>query len=54
MDLYIDMLYIEYGPAMIEHIILSANLNPNMKVATEFDSSDGRFDIRFRLCILLR
>ncbi|KAL0075765.1 fibronectin-binding protein A N-terminus-domain-containing protein [Phycomyces blakesleeanus] len=31
----------EYGPAMIEHIILEANLNPNMKVATEFDSSEG-------------
>ncbi|KAI8394072.1 fibronectin-binding protein A N-terminus-domain-containing protein [Radiomyces spectabilis] len=31
----------DYGPAMIEHIILEANLNPNMKVATEFDTSDN-------------
>ncbi|KAI8382378.1 fibronectin-binding protein A N-terminus-domain-containing protein [Blakeslea trispora] len=31
----------EYGPAMIEHIILQANLDPNMKVATDFDSSEG-------------
>ncbi|SAM09718.1 hypothetical protein [Absidia glauca] len=30
----------EYGPAMTEHIILEAGLNPNAKVATEFDSSD--------------
>ncbi|KAI8147504.1 fibronectin-binding protein A N-terminus-domain-containing protein [Fennellomyces sp. T-0311] len=29
----------EYGPAMMEHIILTAGLNPNMKPATEFDSS---------------
>ncbi|KAI9492473.1 fibronectin-binding protein A N-terminus-domain-containing protein [Zychaea mexicana] len=29
----------EYGPAMIEHIILKAGLSPNMKPATEFDSS---------------
>lgn len=32
----------EYGPAMIEHIILEAKLEPNMKVATEFDSSEGK------------
>ncbi|KAI8086191.1 fibronectin-binding protein A N-terminus-domain-containing protein [Halteromyces radiatus] len=30
----------EYGPAMTEHIILEAGLNPNTKVATEFDCSD--------------
>ncbi|KAI7865815.1 fibronectin-binding protein A N-terminus-domain-containing protein [Spinellus fusiger] len=29
----------DYGPAMIEHIILEAGLNPNIKVATEFDTS---------------
>ncbi|ORX62000.1 hypothetical protein DM01DRAFT_1331468 [Hesseltinella vesiculosa] len=28
-----------YGPAMIEHIILEAGLNPNLKVATELDMS---------------
>lgn len=27
---------------MTEHIILEAGLNPNAKVATEFDSSDGK------------
>ncbi|ORY93012.1 fibronectin-binding protein A N-terminus-domain-containing protein [Syncephalastrum racemosum] len=32
---------LEYGPAMTEHIILEAGLNPNMKVASEFDNSDG-------------
>lgn len=32
----------EYGPAMIEHIILEAKLDPNMKVATDFDSSEGK------------
>jgi superfamily I DNA and RNA helicase len=26
---------------MIEHIILEARLNPNMKVATDFDSSEN-------------
>ncbi|CAO0793809.1 unnamed protein product [Mucor circinelloides] len=31
----------EYGPAMIEHMILEANLDPNMKVATDFDSSEN-------------
>lgn len=31
----------EYGPAMIEHIILEAKLDPNMKVATDFDTSDS-------------
>ncbi|KAI8983879.1 fibronectin-binding protein A N-terminus-domain-containing protein [Pilobolus umbonatus] len=30
----------EYGPAMTEHIILDAKLNPNLKVATEMDTSD--------------
>ncbi|CAO3640297.1 unnamed protein product [Cunninghamella blakesleeana] len=30
----------EYGPAMTEHIILEAGLDPNMKVATDFDYSD--------------
>ncbi|KAJ8661496.1 hypothetical protein O0I10_002762 [Lichtheimia ornata] len=30
----------EYGPAMVEHIILRANLDPGMKVASEFDCSD--------------
>ncbi|KAI9314042.1 hypothetical protein BX666DRAFT_2020220 [Dichotomocladium elegans] len=30
----------EYGPAMVEHVILQAKLNPNLKVASEFDSSD--------------
>lgn len=30
----------EYGPAMVEHIILRANLDPSMKVASEFDCSD--------------
>lgn len=34
---------IEYGPAMIEDIILEAKLDPNMKVATDFDSSEGGF-----------
>ena len=34
---------IEYGPAMIEHMILEANLDPNMKVATDFDSSESKF-----------
>ena len=34
--------YIEYGPAMVEHIILRANLDPSMKVASEFDCSDGK------------
>lgn len=34
-------LHIEYGPAMIEHIILEAGLDPNIKVATDFDYSDG-------------
>ncbi|KAI9267123.1 fibronectin-binding protein A N-terminus-domain-containing protein [Helicostylum pulchrum] len=31
----------EYGPAMIEDIILGANLDPNMKVVTDFDTSEG-------------
>ncbi|KAG0171134.1 hypothetical protein DFQ28_003900 [Apophysomyces sp. BC1034] len=31
----------DYGPAMTEHIILDAQLNPNMKVASEFDSAEG-------------
>lgn len=39
---YINMIASEYGPAMIEHIILTANLNPNLKVATEMDSSEGK------------
>ncbi|KAI7904244.1 uncharacterized protein BX663DRAFT_431769 [Cokeromyces recurvatus] len=30
----------EYGPAMIEHIILESNLDPNLKVATDFDTSE--------------
>ncbi|KAI8050062.1 fibronectin-binding protein A N-terminus-domain-containing protein [Thamnidium elegans] len=30
----------EYGPAMIEDIILGANLDPNMKVVTDFDTSE--------------
>ncbi|KAI7860665.1 hypothetical protein BDC45DRAFT_429820 [Circinella umbellata] len=29
----------DYGPAMIEHIILKADLDPTLKAATEFDSS---------------
>lgn len=33
---------VEYGPAMVEHIILRANLDPGMKVASEFDCSDGK------------
>jgi hypothetical protein len=33
---------LEYGPAMIEHIILEAGLDPNMKVTTQFDSSEGK------------
>lgn len=32
---------LEYGPAMIEHIILEAKLDPNMKVATDFDTSES-------------
>ena len=32
--------WLEYGPAMIEHIILEANLDPNMKVSTDFDTSE--------------
>lgn len=35
------MCAIEYGPAMIEDIILGANLDPNMKVVTDFDTSEG-------------
>ncbi|GAN03148.1 nuclear export mediator factor NEMF-like [Mucor ambiguus] len=31
----------EYGPAMIEHMILDADLDPNMKVATDFDTSEN-------------
>ncbi|KAL9557312.1 hypothetical protein MBANPS3_001466 [Mucor bainieri] len=31
----------EYGPAMIEHIILEAELDPNTKVATDFDTSEN-------------
>lgn len=31
----------EYGPAMIEHMILEAELDPNMKVATDFDTSEN-------------
>jgi len=27
---------------MIEHMILEANLDPNMKVATDFDSSESK------------
>ncbi|KAI9483824.1 MAG: fibronectin-binding protein A N-terminus-domain-containing protein [Benjaminiella poitrasii] len=30
----------EYGPAMIEHIIIESSLDPNMKVATDFDTSE--------------
>lgn len=33
---------IEYGPAMIEHMILEAGLDPNMKVATDFDTSERK------------
>lgn len=28
---------------MIEDIILEANLDPNMKVATDFDTSEGKY-----------
>ncbi|KAG0799249.1 hypothetical protein G6F22_003417 [Rhizopus arrhizus] len=31
----------EYGPAMIEHIILESELDPNMKVASDFDTSEN-------------
>ncbi|KAK4518124.1 uncharacterized protein ATC70_001475 [Mucor velutinosus] len=31
----------EYGPAMIEHMVLEADLDPNMKVATDFDTSEN-------------
>lgn len=34
---------------MIEHMILEANLDPNMKVATDFDSSESKFT--FCLCL---
>lgn len=34
--------FVEYGPAMIEDIILEAKLDPNMKVATDFDTSEGK------------
>lgn len=34
--------FLEYGPAMIEDIILGANLDPNMKVVTDFDTSEGK------------
>ncbi|KAF7728253.1 hypothetical protein EC973_006534 [Apophysomyces ossiformis] len=30
----------DYGPAMTEHIILTARLNPNMKVASDFDTAE--------------
>ncbi|KAI9333487.1 fibronectin-binding protein A N-terminus-domain-containing protein, partial [Pilaira anomala] len=33
----------EYGPAMVEDIILGANLDPNMKVVTDFDTSKDSF-----------
>ena len=36
----------DYGPAMIEHIILKADLDPTLKAATEFDSSLGRHNRR--------
>ncbi|KAI8988444.1 fibronectin-binding protein A N-terminus-domain-containing protein [Mycotypha africana] len=29
----------EYGPAMVEHMIMEAHLDPNVKVATDFDTS---------------
>ncbi|KAI9260165.1 fibronectin-binding protein A N-terminus-domain-containing protein [Sporodiniella umbellata] len=31
----------DYGPAMVEHIIMEADLDPNMKVATDFDCSEN-------------
>lgn len=34
--------FIEYGPAMIEHMVLEADLDPNMKVATDFDTSESK------------
>lgn len=40
--LRITCIYVEYGPAMVEHIILRANLDPGMKVASDFDCSDGK------------
>ena len=40
---------IDYGPAMIEHIILKADLDPTLKAATEFDSSLGRHNRRKQL-----
>ncbi|KAL0145622.1 fibronectin-binding protein A N-terminus-domain-containing protein [Mucor lusitanicus] len=35
-----EKVQVEYGPAMIEHMILEAGLDPNMKVATDFDTSE--------------
>ncbi|ORE08811.1 hypothetical protein BCV72DRAFT_224377 [Rhizopus microsporus var. microsporus] len=31
----------EYGPAMVEHIIMESELDPNMKVASDFDTSEN-------------
>ncbi|KAG0225379.1 hypothetical protein BGW42_004465 [Actinomortierella wolfii] len=35
----------DYGPALAEHAILTANLTPNTLVATGFDTSDGSPDL---------
>lgn len=37
----IQFIFAEYGPAMIEHIILESELDPNMKVASDFDTSEN-------------
>lgn len=36
-----QFVFAEYGPAMIEHIILESELDPNMKVASDFDTSEN-------------
>ncbi|KAG0266612.1 hypothetical protein DFQ27_009619 [Actinomortierella ambigua] len=35
----------DYGPALAEHAIVTANLSPNTLVATGFDTSDGSPDL---------
>jgi hypothetical protein len=31
----------DYGPSLSEHAILVANLDPNLKAATDMDTSEG-------------
>jgi hypothetical protein len=32
----------DYGPSLSEHAILVAKLDPNLKVATDMDTSEGK------------